>query len=68
MSATQIAEIGAYMQFERKLYEQQGSGLGLVVTKRLAQLLGGELTIDSTPEKQTTVTVVLPIGKAVISH
>lgn len=68
MSAAQIAEIGAYMQFERKLYEQQGSGLGLVVTKRLAQLLGGELTIESTPEKQTTVTVVLPIEKAVISH
>jgi signal transduction histidine kinase len=61
MSAAQIAEIGAYQQFERKLYEQQGSGLGLSITKRLAQLLGGELSIESTPDKQTTVQVMLPI-------
>jgi signal transduction histidine kinase len=61
MTAAQIAEVGAYQQFERKLHEQQGSGLGLIITKRLTQLLGGELTIDSTPDKQTTVRVVLPI-------
>ena len=61
MTSAQIAEVGAYMQFERKLYEQQGSGLGLIVAKRITQLLGGELTIDSIPEKQTTVRVVLPI-------
>jgi len=61
MSADQIAEIGAYQQFERKLYEQQGSGLGLIISKRLAQLLGGQLTIESTPDKETTVKVFLPI-------
>lgn len=61
MSADQIAEIGAYQQFERKLYEQQGSGLGLIISKRLAQLLGGQLTIESTPGKETTVKVFLPI-------
>ncbi len=61
MTAAQIVKVGAYMQFERKLYEQQGSGLGLIITKRLTQLLGGEFTINSTPEKQTTVRVTLPI-------
>lgn len=61
MTAMQIAQVGAYMQFERKLYEQQGSGLGLAIAKRLTQLLGGELTLESIPEKQTTVKVVLPI-------
>jgi signal transduction histidine kinase len=61
MTAAQIAEIGAYRQFERKLYEQQGTGMGLSITKRLVQLLGGELTIESTPGQQTTVRVVLPI-------
>jgi signal transduction histidine kinase len=61
MTAEQIAQVGAYRQFERKLYEQQGSGLGLAIAKRLTQLLGGELTLESIPEKQTTVRVVLPI-------
>lgn len=61
MTPTQIAEVGAYQQFDRKLYEQKGSGLGLTITKRLAQLLGGELAIESTPGQQTTVKVILPV-------
>ena len=61
MSAQQIAQIGAYMQFERKLYEQQGSGLGLILTKRLAEVHGGELTIESIPGETTTVKVMLPM-------
>ncbi len=61
MSAAQITQIGAYQQFERKLYEQQGSGLGLTIIKRLVQLLYGELTIESIPNQQTTVRVILPI-------
>ncbi|CAG0929188.1 partial Cyclic di-GMP phosphodiesterase, partial [Planctomycetaceae bacterium] len=31
MTPQQIADIGAYMQFERKLHEQQGTGLGLTI-------------------------------------
>jgi two-component system, sensor histidine kinase and response regulator len=60
MTAAQISEVGAYKQFERKLYEQQGSGLGLIIAKRLAQLHGGELTIQSKPGESTTVQVILP--------
>ncbi|HEY9649363.1 MAG TPA: hybrid sensor histidine kinase/response regulator [Coleofasciculaceae cyanobacterium] len=61
MTAAQIAEVGAYQQFERKLYEQKGSGLGLIVIKRLVELLGGELTIESLPAQQTTVKVTIPM-------
>jgi two-component system, sensor histidine kinase and response regulator len=62
MTRQQIADIGAYMQFNRKIHEQQGSGFGLVITKRLAELHNGTLTIESTPEQQTTVSVTLPLG------
>ena len=60
MKAEHIAVIGAYMQFERKIYEQQGSGLGLTVAKRLTELHGGELTIQSELGVGTTVELKLP--------
>ncbi|HEY9633146.1 MAG TPA: response regulator [Coleofasciculaceae cyanobacterium] len=60
MTAEQIANLGAYRQFERKLYEQQGSGLGLTIAKRISGLYGGRLTIDSIPNRETTVVVTLP--------
>jgi len=61
MNAQQIANLGAYMQFERKFYEQQGSGLGLAIIKRMTELYGGKLNIESIPGQQTTVQVILPI-------
>ncbi|EGJ34955.1 MULTISPECIES: response regulator [Moorena] len=60
MTPTQIAKLGAYMQFDRKLYEQQGSGLGLIIAKLLTELHGGELNISSFPVKQTIVHIMLP--------
>lgn len=50
------SQVGAYMQFERKLHEQQGLGLGLVIAKRLTELHGGLLDIQSGQEGGTVVT------------
>ena len=58
MTNEQIARIGAYMQFERKRHEQQGTGLGLIICYLLAQLEGGVLSIDSKIGQGTTVSIV----------
>ena len=62
MTPEQIDGIGAHMQFERKLYEQQGSGLGLSIAKRIVELHGGELVIESQPDQGSTVSVKLPLA------
>jgi len=57
LTADQISKIAPHMQFDRKIYEQQGAGLGLTIAKRLTELLGGQLTIDSKPGIETLVHV-----------
>lgn len=61
MTPEQIEDVGIYMQFERKIHEQQGSGMGLTIAKRLTELYGGQLEIRSTPGEVTLVTVTLPV-------
>lgn len=63
MTAQQIANVGAYVQFERKLYEQQGSGLGLVIAQELTEFYGGRISIESSPEQGTTVSAIFPLTK-----
>ena len=41
--------------------QQQGTGLGLALTKRLVELHGGELRLESTPEKGSTFSFSLPL-------
>jgi signal transduction histidine kinase len=60
MTPEQIALLGAYMQFDRKFYEQQGSGLGFTIAKRLVELHGGKITVESIPNQRTSVQVFLP--------
>lgn len=60
MTPEHISNIGAYMQFERKFYEQQGSGLGLTIARRLTEIHGGTVKINSRLTLGTNVTISLP--------
>ncbi|TAG94930.1 MAG: hybrid sensor histidine kinase/response regulator [Oscillatoriales cyanobacterium] len=61
MTADQIAQLEAYMQFDRQLYQQAGLGLGLAIVKRITELHGGNLKIESSPDQETIVSVYLPV-------
>jgi len=60
LSQEQIDNIGAYMQFERQFYEQQGMGLGLSIAKTLIEFYGGNLAIASKEGVGTTLTISIP--------
>lgn len=61
MKAEHIASIDAYVQFDRKMHEQQGSGLGLAICKMLAEIHGGALRISSEEGQGTTSAICLPV-------
>jgi len=60
MSAQQLADLGAYVQFERRFYEQKGTGLGLTIAKRLTELHGGKMEFELNESGGTNVLVYLP--------
>jgi two-component system, sensor histidine kinase and response regulator len=61
MTPEQIRRIGAYVQFDRAIHEQQGAGLGAIVARRLVELYGGRIEIESSPGVGTTVHMRLPL-------
>jgi signal transduction histidine kinase len=65
MSAEQVQRL--FQPFERLGQERRGvagTGLGLVISRQLAQALGGGLEVASTPGQGTTVTLYLPLHEA----
>jgi two-component system, sensor histidine kinase and response regulator len=60
MSDQQIADIGAFMQFERQFYEQQGMGLGLSLAKILVEFYGGNIDVQSQENMGTNLGISIP--------
>lgn len=60
MTQEQIDQIGAFMQFERYEYEQQGVGLGLKISQNIVDFYGGKVLIFSTYQQETTIQIELP--------
>jgi two-component system sensor histidine kinase/response regulator len=47
MTPEQRAQIGAFVQFDRKVREQQGLGLGLAIARMTARLADGDLILEA---------------------
>jgi len=60
MTREQINNIGHFVQFGRKTREQQGVGLGLSISKRLIELIGGMMTFDHRTESGLSVRIHIP--------
>lgn len=61
MSADQMKLLGAYVQFDRAFYEQQGVGLGFVIAKRLTELHGGKIKMESKVDTGTVIQLEFPL-------
>ncbi len=52
-----------YQVDDSEIRGHEGSGIGLALTKELVELHHGEITVESTVEHGTIITVWLPMGK-----
>jgi signal transduction histidine kinase len=60
----EISQIGAFQQFNRENYQQQGLGLGLVLVQKLTAQCKAPFSITSQPGKGTQVQIQFPLSRA----
>jgi CheY-like chemotaxis protein len=62
LTSYEISCIGAFQQFDKQKFEQQGLGLGLVLVQKLSARCKGEFSIQSQPGRGTCVQVSLKLA------
>lgn len=60
MSEEHLSSVGAMIQFERDVFEQQGIGLGLIIARKIIKLHDGHFEIKSNIGNGTIVKFTLP--------
>lgn len=60
MTPMELANIGAYQQFNRDRFEQQGAGLGLAIAQLISEIYNGHIRVSSEPDQGTTVHINVP--------
>ena len=58
-----IHQVNAFEQFDREIFEQQGIGLGLFLSKRITAIHKGKLQVRGNPGEGTTIKLSLPLQK-----
>ncbi|WP_245823643.1 cache domain-containing protein [Photobacterium proteolyticum] len=53
-----------FLPFEQATRSERGTGLGLPISRRFAEMLGGELTVYSVPDKGSRFTLTFPMNIA----
>jgi signal transduction histidine kinase len=65
MTPEEIAQIGAFQQFDSKKHAQQGLGLGLVLVQKLAAKCGAQFSIESQLSQGTQVKVAFKTADSI---
>ena len=68
MTSAQLAQIESRSQFTDRIRGAEGAGLGLAITRGLAELHGARLRVQSLPGRSTTATIVFQRPVLVAGH
>ncbi|GAB5466410.1 MAG: response regulator [Candidatus Kapaibacteriales bacterium] len=63
LDSEKLSKVKPFSQFDRRQYEQQGTGMGLAIVKKIVEIYSGSLGSQVDSENWTSVTVTLPLAK-----